>query len=78
MFLHDTDDVDFEALYTLHFDAMTKVATMKYRIPVDAAADLAHDILVAAIHQSPRIQNPTKWFRGAIKCASRHYLRGRG
>jgi DNA-directed RNA polymerase specialized sigma24 family protein len=78
MFIPDTDDVDFDALYTLHFNAMTKVATTKFHIPGDAAEKMAHDILVAAIHQSPRIQNPTKWFRGAIKLASRHYLRGRG
>ena len=78
MFLQDTDDADLEALYTLHFDAMTKVATSKFHIPADAAAEMAHDILIAAIHQAPRIQNASKWFRGAIKNASRHYLRGRG
>jgi hypothetical protein len=77
MFIPDTEDVDLDALYTLHFDAMTKVATSKFKIPEDAAAEMAHNILIAAIHQSPRIQNPTKWFRGAIKIASRHYYRGR-
>lgn len=77
MFLHDADD-DFDVLYMRHFEAMTEVAMSKFHIPSAAAAELAHGILLVAIHQSPRIDNAATWFQGAISFASRHYLKGRG
>jgi hypothetical protein len=81
MFLPDTDDAgQLEALYIRHFDSMTRVATVRFHIPKEAAADMAHDILMASIHQSPRIKNAPRWFRGAIAYASRRYhsTRARG
>lgn len=75
--LPDTDD-ELHALYVRHFEAMTEVATSKFHLPSAVAAELAHGILLVAIHQSPRIENAATWFQGAISFASRHYLRGRG
>lgn len=72
------DDGQLEAIYTRHFGIITQIATSEFRIPEPDAEEMAHDILIAALRQSARIDDADAWFRGAITFAARAYAGKRG
>lgn len=71
------DDAQLEAIYTHHFGILTQIATSEFQIPEPDAEEMAHDVLIAALRQSARIDDADAWFRGAITFAARHYERAR-
>lgn len=73
----DLDDTQLEAVYTRHFGILTQIASAEFHIPDEVAEEMAHDVLVAALKQSDKIQDADLWFRGAITIAARHYTKER-
>ncbi|MBC8130198.1 MAG: hypothetical protein H7Y08_07730 [Rhizobiaceae bacterium] len=71
----DTDDDQLEAFYIHHLEALSAIAISEFHLPNDTAADLAHDVLVAALWQSPRITDVDIWLRRAIADSARKYVR---
>lgn len=67
----DTKSVrELQAIYKRHFAALSEIAIDQFHLPHTEAAALAHDVLLAAIHNAPRIPDLTAWLRGAITCAA--------
>lgn len=73
----DLDDAQLEAVYTRHFGILTQIASAEFHIPDEDAEEMAHDVLLAALKQSDKIQNADLWFRGAIVHAAQRYTKGR-
>lgn len=72
-----TNEAALESFYIHHFDVLAVIGISELNLPEDAAADIAHDVLMAALWQSPRITDVDTWLRSAMADGAHHYLRER-
>lgn len=66
---------DFDALYRQHRPLLLAIATGKFRIQVEDAESLLHDVFLSLMTRWSAIRNVRKWLVGAICNACRYRLR---
>jgi len=54
------------------------IAASKFRVPLDEAEALVHDVFESYLRRQPVVANDRSWFVGAICNACRHYWRKHG
>lgn len=75
-FLVGVHPADIESFYVAQVDALATMGINELSLSDECAADLAHDVLMAALGQSHRMPADTKaWLRGAMVAAARHTTR---
>lgn len=76
---HDSfSDVDqLEAIYRDYFADLTQVAVTRFHVPLHDAEHLVHDVLLAALRDLGRRNDPHSWLIGAVGYAARVYREGR-
>ena len=62
-----------EKAYREYRDLMVTIARRRFRIPPDQVLELVHDVMVSFLRCRDQIQNPQRWFVGAICNASRSW-----
>ncbi|MEO8215795.1 MAG: sigma-70 family RNA polymerase sigma factor [Acidobacteriota bacterium] len=66
-----------EKAYREYRDLMMTIARRRFRIPPDHVLELVHDVMVSFLRCRNQIQNPQRWFVGAICNASRSWWTAR-
>jgi len=66
---------DFDALYRQYRQLLLGIATGKFRVPVEDAESLVHDVFLSAMVRWSAIRNVRQWMVGAICNACRYRLR---
>lgn len=75
----DEGEVDSPAEFYERFRPLIiHIATRWYRIPLEDAADISHNIVVTFIRRRGKIRRQEKWLLGAAIHASRSFWRARG
>ncbi|HEX7809089.1 MAG TPA: sigma-70 family RNA polymerase sigma factor [Thermoanaerobaculia bacterium] len=73
------DDVsgqpDFDALYRQYRQLLLSIATGKFRVPVEDAEALVHDVFVSLMLRWQTVRNVRMWLVGAICNSARYKLR---
>lgn len=67
-----------EELYVLLKPLLLFIAASRFRVPVDEAEALVHDLFESYLRRRPVVANDRAWFVGAICNACRHYWRKHG
>jgi RNA polymerase sigma factor (sigma-70 family) len=67
----------FETLYTEYALLLRNIATRRYGIPCDEAEAIVHDIFASYLERRAWIRDERRWLAGAVKNASKYYLRCR-
>ena len=57
-----------EAIYLEQFSRLVVAGVEEYQLTEDVAEELAHDILLASLHQD-QIDDPSTWYAAALKYA---------
>ena len=70
------DMPDFESLYHDHFDALTQLGVERFALPSEVAEQLAHEVLLAALHQLPRMPDARTWLMAAMTSACSQASKG--
>ncbi|HYK00657.1 MAG TPA: hypothetical protein VE974_02810 [Thermoanaerobaculia bacterium] len=73
--MHAIDTTVLEGYYYEHFSLLTIAGVEQYQLTNETAEDLAHDILVASLHQD-QIDDPSTWYAAALKHAVARRNRG--
>lgn len=76
---HDNfpDAEQLEAIYRDYFADLTQVAVTRFDVPEQDAEHLVHDVLLSAVRQLHRREDPHSWLIGAVVHAARVYREGR-
>ena len=74
----DEGSSEVEKLYEEHADLLIGISRRRFRIPVDEARALVHDVFLNYIRYREEVDNPRAWLIGAIVKASCYHLRRSG
>jgi RNA polymerase sigma-70 factor (ECF subfamily) len=74
----DIDEQEFARLYDENCGLLVALAVRKFRVPIDDAEGLAHEVFLSYLKRRDEIRDLHRWLVGAICNASRYYWRQRG
>jgi RNA polymerase sigma factor (sigma-70 family) len=74
----DIDEQEFVRLYDENCGVLVALAIRKFRVPLDDAEGLAHEVFLSYLKRRDEIRDLHRWLVGAICNASRYYWRQRG
>ena len=74
----DIDEEQFARLYEANCGVLVALAVRKFRVPLDDAEALAHEVFLSYLKRRDEIRDLHRWLVGAICNASRYYWRQHG
>jgi len=74
----DIDEEQFAQLYEKNCGVLVALAVRKFRVPLDDAEALAHEVFLSYLKRKDDIRDLHRWLVGAICNASRYYWRQHG
>jgi RNA polymerase sigma factor (sigma-70 family) len=74
----DIDEEQFARLYESNCGVLVALAVRKFRVPLDDAEALAHEVFLSYLKRKDDIRDLHRWLIGAICNASRYYWRQHG
>jgi len=74
----EIDEEEFAQLYEQNCGVLIALAVRKFRVPLDDAEALAHEVFLSYLKRKDDIRDLHHWLVGAICNASRYYWRQHG